>query len=155
VGIVNYNVQGDTNFTYRFDFDTTSYKTLLTIKATEDGGVIVAFMGFSLYDQDSMTFYLAKFMPNGFVSIRDVATGDKESIHIYPVPAKDFIYVDLEGQDFANSSLELYNMNGSLVLSQSLSKAKNRINVSWLAQGAYTYKSTLNGKTLSGKLVVE
>jgi len=95
-------------------------------------------------------------MPNGFASIRDLTTGEKESIRVYPVPAKDWVCVQIESKNIGvGSNISIYNMSGELATQQALTKADTKINVSSLAAGAYTYAVVLNGKSLSGKLIIQ
>ena len=84
-----------------------------------------------------------------------IKSGDKESIKVYPNPAKDYIYVDIEASNFKSSDIELFDMQGRLVKKEKLkSKQGNRINVSNLNAGAYTYNVSVNGKTISGKVII-
>ncbi|MFA6705423.1 MAG: T9SS type A sorting domain-containing protein, partial [Bacteroidales bacterium] len=69
--------------------------------------------------------------------------------------AKDFINVDIEATNFKQSEIELFDIQGKLVKKAKLnSKKANRIDVSNLNSGAYTYNVMLNGKTISGKVIV-
>ncbi|MDD2487912.1 MAG: T9SS type A sorting domain-containing protein [Bacteroidales bacterium] len=140
-GIVNYNIIGDTNFVYRIY---NGYSNILGLKATSDGGVILLF-GNSL----------VKFMPNGLASILDIETKEKETIKVYPNPAKEILYIDIDCKNFTKSEIELFDMQGKLVKKSKLnSKKENRINVSNLNSGAYNYNVSLNGKTISGKIII-
>ncbi len=140
-GIVNYNLIGDTNFVYRIY---NGYSDFLGLKATSDGGVIILFSN-----------SLVKFMPNGLASIIDIATQEKETIKVYPNPARDYVNVNIECTNFKASDIELLDMQGKLVKSAKLkAKQGNRIDVSSLSAGAYSYNVTLNGKTISGKIIV-
>ena len=153
VGILNFSLNGmDTNFSFRIGFDTIIDKDIKIIKATKDGGVIFVFLS----SWSTSYFYAVKFMPNGFASIRDLTTGEKESIRVYPVPAKDWVCVQIESKNIGvGSNISIYNMSGELATQQALTKADTKINVSSLAAGAYTYAVVLNGKSLSGKLIIQ
>ncbi|MDD2192825.1 MAG: T9SS type A sorting domain-containing protein [Bacteroidales bacterium] len=149
IGFTNFNINGDTNFTYKIDYDNGIYKQIQGVKATKDGGVIIA-----AYSDDDDA-WLIKFKPTGLISLTSIKSGDKESIKVYPNPAKDYIYVDIEASNFKQSDIELFDMQGKLVKKAKLkSKLENRINVSNLNAGAYTYNVSVNGKTISGKIIV-
>jgi hypothetical protein len=149
-GIVNYSISGDTNFVYKLLNNNSGIETItfIGIKATNDGGAII-----NLYFNNHPCF--AKFMPNGLASILDIATKEKETIRVYPNPAKDYVDVDIECTNFKASDIELIDMQGKLVKKAKLkAKQGNRIDVSSLSAGAYTYNVSLNGKTISGKIII-
>ena len=157
IEILGLNVQQlDTNFVFPMYFDTTSKNIIEVIKATKDGGVIFVCKSGINYNTYFYEMYAVKFMPNGFASIRDLTTGEKESIRVYPVPAKDWVCVQIESKNIGvGSNISIYNMSGELATQQALTKADTKINVSSLAAGAYTYAVVLNGKSLSGKLIIQ
>ena len=65
------------------------------------------------------------------------------------------VYVDIEATNFEVGEIELFDMQGKLVKKAKLSaKQGNRVDVSNLNAGAYTYNVSLNGKTISGKVIV-
>jgi len=149
IEFTNFNINGDTNFTYKIDYDNGIYKQIQGVKATKDGGVIIA-----AYSDDDDA-WLIKFKPTGLISLTSIKSGDKESIKVYPNPAKDYIYVDIESSNFKQSDIKLFDMQGKLVKKAKLkSKLGNRIGVSNLNAGAYTYNVFVNGKTISGKVII-
>ena len=98
---------------------------------------------------------MLKISDDGFVNLTNIETNEKERVKIYPNPAKDFINVDIEATNFKQSEIELFDIQGKLVKKAKLnSKKANRIDVSNLNSGAYTYNVMLNGKTISGKVIV-
>jgi hypothetical protein len=146
--IVNFGIDGHLNFDYRFTFD--SFPKLVSgIKATSDGGVIMSVQMEYSYS------WIMKFHPKGIIGLTNIETGEKETIKVYPNPAKDFVYVDIEATNFKKGEIELFDMQGKLVKKAKLSaKHRNRVDVSNLNGGAYTYNVSLNGKTISGKVIV-
>ncbi|MDD4685441.1 MAG: T9SS type A sorting domain-containing protein, partial [Bacteroidales bacterium] len=87
--------------------------------------------------------------------LTNVETGERETIKVYPNPAKDYIYVDIDATNFDKGEIELFDMQGKLVKRAKLNaKQGNRVDVSNLNAGAYTYNVSLNGKTISGKIIV-
>ena len=58
-------------------------------------------------------------------------------------------------RDYKSRTTELIDMQGRIVKSAKLkAKQGNRIDVSSLSSGAYTYNVSLNGKTISGKIII-
>ncbi len=150
VQILNFGVDGNINFDYRIILDTFQPIQINGVKATSDGGLFA-----TLYNLFNGTTNVIKFMPNGIISLINIATKEKESIKVYPNPAKDYVYVDIEATNFEREEIELFDMQGKLVKEAKLSaKQGNRVDVSNLNAGAYTYNVSLNGKTISGKVIV-
>jgi hypothetical protein len=148
--ILNFGVDGNINFDYRIILDTFQPIQINGVKATSDGGLFA-----TLYNLITGTTNVIKFMPNGFIGLINIETGEKETIKVYPNPAKDFVYVDIEASNFEKGEVELFDMQGKLVKKAKLSaKQGNRVDVSNLNAGAYTYNVSLNGKTISGKVIV-
>ncbi|MCK9163685.1 MAG: T9SS type A sorting domain-containing protein [Bacteroidales bacterium] len=149
IHIINFGINGELNFEYKFIYDSLVPKIINGIKATDDGGLLVMIQ---LLTNDC---WILKFSPNGLIGLTNIETNDKESIKVYPNPAKDYIYVDIEASNFKQSEIELFDMQGKLVKKANLkSKLGNRIGVSNLNAGAYTYNVSLNGKTISGKVII-
>ena len=149
IEFTNFNINGDTNFTFKINYDNGKFKQIQGVKATKDGGVIIA-----AYSDDNDA-WLIKFKPTGLINLTNIETGEKETIKVYPNPAKDFVYVDIDATNFEKGEIELFDMQGKLVKKAKLgAKQGNRIDVSNLNAGAYSYNVSLNGKTLSGKVIV-
>ena len=155
IEICNFNIYGDTNFVYRINLRTGGYKAVRGIKATQDGGLLVVASSLDNGFSGFKDVWLIKFHPKGLINLTNIETGEKETIKVYPNPAKDFVYVDIEATNFKKGEIELFDMQGKLVKKAKLSaKHRNRVDVSNLNGGAYTYNVSLNGKTISGKVIV-
>ncbi len=140
-GIINFNSQGSINYFYIIPISFAP----LALKATNDGGLIITCRG----------NYLYKFMPNGFNSILNLETMEKEKIRVYPNPAKDYIIVDFDTKNFEKGEIELFDMQGKVVKKTTLKTQKgNRVDVSSLKAGSYIYNVSLNGNTIGGMIVV-
>lgn len=143
-GIINFNSQGNVNFFYQTPIDIGS----MTLKATSDGGLIIPYGA-------STGLYLYKFMPNGYNSILNIETQEKVDIKVYPNPAKDYISVDFDSKNFNQAEIELYDMQGKLVKKAKLKTQKgNRLDISSLKAGTYTYNIILNGNAFGGMMIV-
>ena len=152
--LLNFSLSGELNYLYRFDFKSTPFTHIAGIKATQDGGVIISILGVQASILDPV-YWLIKFNPKGLVNLTNVETGERESIRVYPNPAKDYIEVDIEAERFSSSEIELFDMQGRMVKRAKLAgRQGNRIDVSSLPPGAYTYSVTLNEKAFSGKIII-
>ena len=149
IHIINFGINGVLNFEYKFKYDSLVPKIINGIKATNDGGLLVMVQ---LITNDC---WILKFSPNGLVGLTNIETKEQESVKVYPNPAKDYVNVYIECTNFKSSDIEILDMQGK-ILKQAKLKGKqgNRIDVSMLPSGAYTYNVTLNGKTLSGKVII-
>ena len=156
IEIVNFNsTTGDTNYVYRMDYEPNTGKQIQGIKATKDGGLIILMYSFTNGSPSILYSWIVKFMPNGFVGLTNIETNEKASIKVYPNPAKDFINVDIEADRFSSSEIELFDIQGRLVKKSKLNaQIGNRIDVSSLNPGAYTYRVVINSKGISGKLII-
>ncbi|MFV0500669.1 MAG: T9SS type A sorting domain-containing protein [Bacteroidales bacterium] len=150
IKIINFNIQGGLNYEYDFDFDSTKWKQINGVKATNDGGLIISYVDFEYED-----CWIIKFMPNGFVGLTNIETNEKASIKVYPNPSKDIINVDIEADRFSSSEIELFDIQGRLVKKSKLNaQIGNRIDVSTFNPGAYTYRVVINGKGISRKVII-
>lgn len=74
-------------------------------------------------------------------------TKNKNTVKIFPNPAKDIVTVDLQKWNYGNNQLEIFNSNGTLVHTQFLGNLKKaEIYLSHLASGLY-YLRIKNEKT--------
>jgi len=80
-----------------------------------------------------------------------------ENIHFtfFPNPVGNFLNIQIEHEKFINPLLEVYNMNGKLMLSQSLHSEQSVINMSDLINGLYLMKLTSNNAYYFQKFVKE
>ncbi len=143
-GIINFNSQGSLNYFYQIPV----YIGSMTLKATSDGGLIIPFSG-------NTGLYLYKFMPNGYNSILNLETKEKVNINIYPNPAKDYINVDFDANNFTKGEIQLFDMQGRLVKKTKLTTQKgNRVDISSLKAGNYTYNIIIDGNAFGGMMIV-
>ena len=155
--LLNFSATGNINFQYKLAFPSDYMKgnDVNGMKITEEGEVIIATYGYTMPPNYKLVGWLIKFHPKGLINLTNIETGEKETIKVYPNPAKDYVYVDIEVTNFKKGEIELFDIQGKLVKKAFLSaKLGNRVDVSNLNAGAYTYNVSLNGKTLSGKVIV-
>lgn len=88
------------------------------------------------------------------IGIKEIES--KISIGLYPNPATDQITIRLQDiQDLSNSLLSVYNIQGQMLLQQSIHEQQTEINISHLPQGIYFVKIRLaDGAVAEKKFVV-
>ena len=156
IEIFNFKLDGSLNYRYLFNNYKPEYvRGIRGVTATNDYGLILDVN--SRNNDITSNAWLLKYSPygNGYESLNDIEINNQSLVNVYPNPAKDFINVDIEATNFKKSEIELFDMQGKLVKKAKLnSKKENRIDVSNLNSGAYTYNVMLNGKTISGKVII-
>ena len=76
------------------------------------------------------------------------------SISVYPNPNNGILNINLTSELAVNSTLEVYDALGKLVVKQVLANELNTINISNLNNGIYTYKVLNNSNNVKiGKLI--
>jgi hypothetical protein len=91
----------------------------------------------------SLTDYIEKIL------VLDVSTainkmGSSGNVRVYPNPASDKLQIDSGFERSKSIFLNIYDMQGQLVLNEFINKGKNSIDISRLEQGSYIY-SVANG----------
>ena len=79
---------------------------------------------------------------------------EAETFGIYPNPAKDYFNLSLTNTDLSNSKVDVYDLNGKLVLSK-MSDSNQRVNVQQLNSGMYIVLVKSGSKTFTQKLLVQ
>ncbi|WP_294266443.1 DUF1501 domain-containing protein [uncultured Chryseobacterium sp.] len=80
----------------------------------------------------------------------------EKGIKVYPVPASQYIYVDVENSRTPEIKYQMLDMSGRVILQRSEKPASGRIeiNVSSVPQGNYILKLTVNSEEISKKIVI-
>ncbi|HQX44594.1 MAG TPA: T9SS type A sorting domain-containing protein [Saprospiraceae bacterium] len=86
------------------------------------------------------------------ISVRTLETGSSLSLNLYPVPAFDFLNLDILGQtERSDHYVDIYSLNGKKLKSQVLraveSKTSYKISIQDLPKGVYFVKITSNPNT--------
>jgi len=74
------------------------------------------------------------------------------SYNMYPNPTNDYLYISSKTN---NSSINIYNITGKMVLSKTLAQGENIINVSNLASGIYLTRFASNNQVDTKKLIIQ
>ena len=82
--------------------------------------------------------------------------GKIENTFIYPNPTPDKLYINLLSiNDFQNTTVSIYNLQGQLLLHQTVNQEKSEINISHFARGIYVIKLSNADNTFVSKFVKE
>ncbi len=73
---------------------------------------------------------------------------------IYPTPTKDYFYCKYENTEMSSAPLQIFSMEGKLLLETNWTNSNQRIDVSNLASGHYIVKMTIGNQVLNSKLVI-
>ena len=100
--------------------------------------------GSATWELDSFLIY--GYLKTGIDNHQDV------SISVYPNPVTDVINMETA----VEGSLEIYSVNGQLLINEAVAEGINSINVSNLMQGAYLLKfSDVNGNSVTKKFLIK
>ena len=87
----------------------------------------------------------------GGIGLPDIET-TKKGITLIPNPAKDYVYIETQGEKINNFSL--YNINGQMVLkSEKLKTTSEKLNLSAFSKGVYIIKIITDKNVYSRKVV--
>lgn len=88
------------------------------------------------------------------VNCENVEEQTLEGVTVYPNPAKDMIYINVE-QDYDVLQCKLYNIQGQLVRSYQAEAENGSVNVENISSGIYYLDIDIDGKHIVKKIVVE
>ncbi len=152
--IDNLNSNLDLNWEKYYGGD--SYYVLYQLKATEDGGALM----FGTYYQNEENgvhekdLVIMKVNPEGLItSTNNNAEIPIKNAIILPNPGRE--YLELHTGAYP-ATLQLHNLNGSLVLEEAINSNISRVNTLELSSGTYIWSLVKEGKVVeSGKWVRE
>ncbi len=127
----------------------------MDIQPTSDDGYIIC--GITKEIQAlKFDYFLLKVNSEGLITGMDEPQGISASeALVYPNPGGQRFKVKLAMQH-QNALLEMFSMNGKLVLRKELNQQQTEINTQTLPQGCYTYRITAEGRKIAvGKWVKE
>ena len=127
----------------------------MDIRPTSDDGYIICGITKEI-SASKFDYFLLKVNSEGLITGMEEPKGicASEAL-VYPNPGGEQFQVKLAAQH-QNALLEMYSLNGKMLLSEQLNQAQTTINAQALPQGCYTYRITSNGqKIANGKWVKE
>ena len=143
---------GYVNFEFTHDLNFTSNQLLTFMSSNDHPNKVLTMTGYKWLNgawtvNDVATYYYSQ------QELSAVSQTLKEESKLFPNPAKDFITVKSDRKS-SNSIFELYNLQGSMVLSTVLTN-DNKVSIEQLAKGAYIYKVNGGNGCFTGKIVKE
>lgn len=87
------------------------------------------------------------------VGINELTNGFRFTV--YPNPATDLIYVNLENNVSKNMTVHIYNTLGALVKTVNIDQSNLQLNVSDLSNGFYTLELRINNSSSKQKLTIQ
>jgi hypothetical protein len=108
---------------------------------------------------ENMYVWLRNFTNDDFVSYQKLKEKGKNTLLIYPNPAKDVVTIRINLKKEENVLLTLYDLNGRLIKSLINEKLKNGESVinldrKGIPSGTYTYSMITNKQKTNGKLIL-
>ena len=115
----------------------------------------LTYYNFSPWDENSKqwilnsetNYYYSALKPSGLIDI-DI----NNSCVVYPNPANEYFFLDLQ-ENLQNTSFQLFNMQGQLVLTKLISENFSLINIENLNRGIYLWKFQQGNEFYSGRIV--
>jgi len=78
---------------------------------------------------------------------------EHNNINVFPNPAKDILYIKFNKSTNKNTSIELFDIKGKLLLKQNLNKEQS-INIGRIAKGFYVLRLTNDKETFIKKIII-
>lgn len=105
------------------------------------GTLYIKINGFSGANNTSLCYTLNVSAPNGIIvtAQSDDAVKAQTGIKIYPNPAKDIVYVNLD-KETKNSVLRIYDLYGRAVITKNINDVKTGVSINQLPGGLYIVK---------------
>ncbi len=133
-----------------------AYYVMTKLKATQDGGCIAIGdrYDYKNTDKEERDIFILKLNSEGLLT--SIPGKPKIQMHeaiVFPNPGTEFLRVRIAAQ-YPQSTFELFDMNGNLVLKENIEGKWKQISTSFLPQGTYVYKiHNRQGLFESGKWV--
>ncbi len=83
---------------------------------------------------------------------------DEQFVIVYPNPNNGIFNIEISNKEITNSSIQICNMQGKIILQKDLSNSVNyteNIDISNFAKGIYLLKVEIKGKSIFKKLIVQ
>jgi hypothetical protein len=103
----------------------------------------------------SLTDYILKILALDSPSAASEINDSQNKVKVYPNPASDMLRIDSGMNSFNNLNLNIFNLDGKIILTQVISRSKQKIDIKKLDQGLYIYELKNDGRSVaSGKFSV-
>lgn len=103
----------------------------------------------------SLTDYILKILSTGSPSAALEINDGSDEVKVYPNPASEMLQIDSGKNSLNNLNLNIFNLDGKIILTQVISRSKQKIDIKKLDQGLYIYELKNGGLSVSsGKFSV-
>jgi hypothetical protein len=128
-----------------------SYVIASAGESVETGGLSVSWtlgeLAVETLEDNGNTLVLTQGFQQGYfeiTSIEDPLLSDNFKLKVYPNPAKDFVWVELESDEINGAIIEMYDFNGKLVYNSKLNitEGRTQIELTNLSSSQYILKIT-------------
>ena len=75
------------------------------------------------------------------------------TLNVYPNPAQNEIYIDFDNASVYTSTIEVFDLSGKKLMSQSMDQTKTAMNIANLNSGLYMYKVSNRKGFVSGRFI--
>lgn len=132
-------------FTAPFVYTSGGNPTYIMLNMTPSNNQLTTFAGSKMWLDDIAFIY------NNPVSVKEADLAKNTKVYYF----EKNLYIDFASKDLEQSSIELYDVTGQLVLSQKIeNSSSNAIDVSSFKSGIYMYKVTGKSQSKFGKFFI-
>ncbi len=89
------------------------------------------------------------------IPVSIIAIDDKQSLHLYPNPARDYVYLNFEGEINEPISIKLLDVVGNEILAKENIFHQEQLNVSSLSNGIYLLQVQIGKRIVNEKIVIQ
>ncbi len=75
-------------------------------------------------------------------------------VNVFPVPAKDFVFIDLITSNYDDAVVTVFDITGKTIFKDKIIDGKLKINTSGWFEGLYFYRISSKGRITTGKFLV-
>ena len=79
---------------------------------------------------------------------------ESQNFNLYPNPARDFVNIEIQENENKNTLVEIVNVNGQVIYSETINNNSQRINLSDYSPGIYHVRVISSAKRIVKKLVI-
>jgi hypothetical protein len=115
----------------------------------------IAFLTFNKVQHNGGKLYVDNLSFNNLVSSVSTYYSKTTSLKFYPNPASDNVTFEIDNTNNSNLILNIYNIIGTLVKSETIKQNNRQINIGDLTKGVYMVTVKSKGITETQKLIIQ
>jgi Secretion system C-terminal sorting domain len=137
----------------------TSFNITLSAYTNADSGniILAAYYapGFNYVPQGNSVLYVDNLNFDNLITSVPEQTSEKTTFSLYPNPASDIVTLNIDNRNNADLTLNIYNVIGALVKSETTIKNNRQINIGDLNNGIYMVEINSNEWSGIQKLIIQ